>query len=231
MSATERTVSLAKIVWVDPQTSIQHEFVLTEGATAAIGRLDSNDICIKEQHVSRQHAVINYRDGIFVITDLDSANGTFVNDMRLDQSYPLASGDEIRLYVPTMRFSAIVSEEDQRLAEEAGTVITAVTSTGQGKLIITNGPQEGEAIPLLLSKITIGRATSNADWQVCLQDPSVSRPHARMELFDRKNWVIFDMGSSNGTVVNGTPVSEKGRELSDGDVIMLGATKMLFRAG
>ena len=62
---------LAKITWNDPQTGNTSEFFLTEGATASIGRLESNDVCIKEQHVSRQHAVINYRDGLFLITELE----------------------------------------------------------------------------------------------------------------------------------------------------------------
>jgi pSer/pThr/pTyr-binding forkhead associated (FHA) protein len=227
---TEQPLSLAKLVWKDPNTGDTREYVLMEGATASIGRLDSNDICIKEQHVSRQHAVINYRDGIFTITDLGSANGTFVNDNRVEEPFPLASGDEIRLYVPLLSFSAAVSPEDQLLAETQGTLIAAVPNTGKGRLVITNGPQEGESIPLLLNHITIGRAVTNAAWQVCLQDPSVSRPHARMELVDNV-WVIYDLGSANGTLVNNTQINEKGRALYDGDVITLGATIALFRAG
>lgn len=219
---------LAKISWTDPQTGSILEFVLAEGATASIGRLETNDICIREQHVSRQHAVINYRDGVFLITDLGSANGVYVNDQRIQDPFPLASGDVIRLYVPEMHFSAIVTEEEQRMATEHGTVITAITNTGRGKLIITNGPQEGSTIPLLLNKLTIGRATSKADWEICLQDPSVSRPHARLELED-STWILYDLGSANGTSVNGTQVTEKGRGLRDGDVLTLGATLALFR--
>jgi pSer/pThr/pTyr-binding forkhead associated (FHA) protein len=227
---SEAPASLAKIIWKHPQTSVVQEFVLTEGATATIGRHASNDICIPEQHVSRQHAVINYRDGIFMIADLGSANGTFVNDRQLTEPFPLASGDEIRLYVPLLKFSAAVSEEDQRNAEERGTLITASISTGRGKLQVTNGPQEGNVIPLLLEKVTIGRATSKASWEVGLQDPSVSRPHARLERVET-NWVIYDLGSANGTLVNNTPVMDKGRVLRDGDIITLGSTLVLFRAG
>lgn len=227
---SDSPAALAKVIWKHPQTEVVEEFVLTEGATAMIGRQVGNDICIPEQHVSRQHAVINYRDGIFMITDLGSANGTFVNDMQLTEPFPLASGDEIRLYVPTLTFSAAVSPDDARQAEEKGTLITATISTGKGKLIITNGPQEGQVIPLLLAKVTIGRATSKADWEVGLQDPSVSRPHARLELVEN-NWVIFDLGSANGTLVSNTPINEKGRPLKDGDIITLGATIVLFRAG
>jgi len=227
---SDSSLSLAKVTWQHPQTGAIQEYVLTEGSTATIGRQAGNDICIPEQHVSRQHAVINYRDGIFMIADLGSANGTFVNDRQLTEPFPLASGDVIRLYVPVLNFSATVTDEDQRIAEERGTLITATISTGKGKLIITTGPQEGSMIPLLLNKVTIGRATSKADWEVGLQDPSVSRPHARLEMMD-SNWVVFDLGSANGTLVNNTAVNEKGRPLRDGDIMTFGATIVLFRAG
>jgi len=222
--------NLAKIIWRDLLTGEVQEFVLTEGATASIGRLETNDICIKEQHVSRQHAVVNYRDGIFMITDLGSANGTFVNDQKLVSPFPLASGDIIRLYVPMLQFSAAVSELDRTMAEQKGTLITALSSTGRAKLIVTTGPQEGNTIPLLLNKVTIGRATSKAEWEICLQDASVSRPHARLEVVDDA-WVLTDLGSANGTKVNGSDVTEKGRVLHDGDVVSVGSTVALFRAG
>jgi pSer/pThr/pTyr-binding forkhead associated (FHA) protein len=227
---SDQPQSLAKIKWTDPKTGETKEYVLTEGATASIGRLDTNDIVIPEQHVSRQHAVINYRDGIFMITDLGSANGTFVNDRQLEAPFPLASGDEIRLYVPVLSFSAVVTPEDEKLAQESGTYIVATTSTGKGKVIITTGAQEGSVIPLLLNRVTIGRATSKANWDIALQDPSVSRPHAQLERVNNV-WMISDLGSANGTMVNGTAITEKGRMLRDGDIIALGATLILFRGG
>jgi pSer/pThr/pTyr-binding forkhead associated (FHA) protein len=223
-----RPRTLAKITWTDPESEATNEFVLTEGATASIGRTEANDICIPEQHVSRQHAVINFRDGIFMVTDLGSANGTFVNDKPLEGAYPLASGDEIRLYVPVLRFSAAVSEADERAAEELGMLIKPKDRTGRGKLIITTGPQEGQTIPLLIERVTVGRATSKTAWEVSLQDPSVSRPHAQLELVENV-WILRDMGSANGTLVNGSTVSEKGRHLSDGDLIAFGTTLVLFR--
>lgn len=226
----EETLPLAKLIWDDPNSGSSREFVLMEGATATIGRLDDNDICIKEQHVSRQHAVINYRDGVFLITDLGSANGTFVNDDKLSEPYPLLSGDVIRLYVPQLQFSAIVSAEDERKAREEGTLIMrAPTKSGRARLIVTNGPQEGSSIPLMRQTVTVGRATANAEWEIGLQDPSVSRPHARLELGEANTWILYDLGSANGTLINGTPVSDKGRALQDGDLITMGATFTLFR--
>lgn len=227
---TTAPLSIAKLAWKHPQSGNVLEFILMEGATATIGRNQTNDICIPEQHVSRQHAVINYRDGIFVITDLQSANGTFINDRQVTEPFPLASGDVIRLFVPLLTFSAVVTEQEQRDAETHGTLINKTQGTGRPKLVITTGPQEGNIIPMLLDRITIGRATSKASWEIALQDPSVSRPHARVERQDN-DWLVYDLGSANGTLVNGTPVSEKGRVLADGDIVTIGSTLILYRAG
>jgi pSer/pThr/pTyr-binding forkhead associated (FHA) protein len=221
---------LAKLVWKHPETGETQEYILVEGATVTIGRSSTNDIYIPEQHVSRQHAVVNYRDGIFMLNDLNSANGTFVNDQQITDAFPLASGDEIRLYVPVIHFTAAGSEAEAPRAVEANSpaLPTSAGGSGNGRIIITNGPQEGETITLWQNEITIGRATSNHTWEIGLLDPSVSRPHAKLVRVEER-WLLQDLGSSNGTMVNNTPVTEKGRLLSDGDVVAFGGTIALFR--
>lgn len=218
---------LAKVVWQDPLTARTHEFLLVEGATATIGRLEANDIPIKQNHVSRHHAVISYRDGVFTISDLESANGVFINGQKISEPYPLIAGDEIKLFEPTLYFHAVYGDSEE-IHTTQGVSLPATTRTGKGKLMITNGPQEGTSIPLLLSLLTVGRATNKATWEIGLQDQSVSRPHAKLELLDTV-WVVYDLNSANGTLVNGTPVTEKGRALHDGDVVTFGQTLTLFR--
>src|SRR5512140_780278 len=214
---------IAKITWIDPNNEERHEFVLSEGATASIGRSEKNDIQIAEKHVSRQHAVINYREGVFMISDLGSANGTFVNDRRLTEPFPLAHGDVIRLYVPLLNFSAIVTEEEQEVARRTGTMIVKTNGLGMPKLIATAGPQEGTEFPLLQDVMTLGRATKDTAWDIPLQDRAISRPHCR---FSKKatGWTIMDMGSANGTMLNGTTLTADPHPLKDGDVVSLGET-------
>lgn len=113
---------VARLQWEDPQTHEKREHLLTEGATATIGRSSNNDIQIAEQHVSRNHAVINYREGVFMVNDLGSSNGTFVNDQAVEAPFPLFAGDEIRLYVPVIRFLAF---QTGQLPEGPSTVIKA----------------------------------------------------------------------------------------------------------
>src|SRR5258708_19721378 len=151
---SSQTEGIAKITWDDPTSHERREFVLIEGATASIGRSSTNDISIPERHVSRQHAVITYRDGIFMISDLGSANGTFVNDRRLTDPFPLAHGDVIRLYVPVLMFSAIVTEEDEQNARKTGTLIAPNTATAIPRLLVTAGPPKTPQPPPFLDNTT-----------------------------------------------------------------------------
>ncbi len=227
----EKPVALAKISWLDPATGENKELVLMEGATVSIGRSESNDIYIPERHVSRRHAIINYRDGIFMIADLGSANGVFVNDQKLTDPFPLAGGDMIRLFVPELRFAAVVSDEEQAEASRTGTLVVPASVEGRAQLEVTAGAQEGAEFALVNEQMIVGRATANATWDISLQDRAVSRPHARLEHNAESNdWAIIDLGSANGTLVNGIVLTpERPYVLNDGDVLTLGETMMLFR--
>jgi len=61
---------------------------------------------------------------------------------------------------------------------------------------------------------------------VWIDDPSVSRRHARI-VVDGDRATIRDLGSKNGTIVNGAPV-EGDRDLADGDEIQIGRARMTF---
>ena len=62
-----------------------------------IGRDPNNDIVINDPQVSRQHARIRRQEGLTMIEDMGSTNGTFVNGMRLANPHTLAPGDSISL--------------------------------------------------------------------------------------------------------------------------------------
>jgi|SRR5579859_7588037 len=64
--------------------------------TTSIGRTTGNDIIIPDLTVSRQHAVLRFENGHWVVEDKNSANGTFVNGVRIRWPQPLAEGDQIR---------------------------------------------------------------------------------------------------------------------------------------
>ncbi|MFB0538049.1 MAG: FHA domain-containing protein [Anaerolineae bacterium] len=66
-------------------------------ARATLGRAPDNDIILEDPKVSRHHAVIALTEERYSITDLESANGTFVNGLRIRESHPLTAKDVISL--------------------------------------------------------------------------------------------------------------------------------------
>ena len=75
---------------------IHKSFVLTED-NVSVGRQPGNVIPLDTETISRYHLSITHKDGETFITDLDSANGTFVDGVRLkhDEHFQLAGGEEI----------------------------------------------------------------------------------------------------------------------------------------
>ncbi|MFL5319457.1 MAG: FHA domain-containing protein [Myxococcaceae bacterium] len=91
-------------------------------------------------------------------------------------------------------------------------------------LSCTAGPKAGSEFPLDGDEMVVGRATEAT---ISVPDTSVSRKHC---VFKREGngWVVADLGSGNGTLVNGEPVTED-RPLMSGDTITVGDTEFTFR--
>src|SRR6185436_763152 len=73
----------------------EQRYAVAEGERLTIGRLNDCEIVLTDQAVSRRHFTVEARGETLLVTDLDSANGTFVNE-RLIQTFTAAPGDKIR---------------------------------------------------------------------------------------------------------------------------------------
>ncbi|MFI9530760.1 FHA domain-containing protein [Micromonospora rosaria] len=80
-------------------------------------------------------------------------------------------------------------------------------------------------VPLTTDAITIGRAPGN---EVTIDSKLVSRLHALVERFPA-GWSIRDLGSTNGTTVNGSPL-RPAQILRDGDRVEVGPARLVFHA-
>ena len=68
-----------------------------EGDVITIGREADNGIVINDAEVSRKHTQLVYQGGKFIVTDLGSTNGTFINSKRLTEQHILQPGEIISL--------------------------------------------------------------------------------------------------------------------------------------
>ena len=79
------------------------------------------------------------------------------------------------------------------------------------------------AIDLASARVTLGRESRN---DITIPDINVSRTHAEISLSPQGAWVITDLGSTNGTYVNGRAVASQ--PLNEGDYIAMGSTNFVF---
>ncbi len=86
---------------VEAETEPQQRFALR--AVTAIGRSRDNHVVIDDPFASSNHAVIVWRENTWWVEDLNSHNGTYLNDERIDGPRPLASGDRIAIGETTLR--------------------------------------------------------------------------------------------------------------------------------
>jgi len=91
-----------------------------------------------------------------------------------------------------------------------------------GKLVLGESDESELEFSLSKSSVEIGRTSQN---DIVLQDEKVSRSHARIDC-DEHGCTLVDLGSSNGSVVNGVRIEEQ--QLKPGDVIHLGGSTLRY---
>jgi predicted component of type VI protein secretion system len=89
--------------------------------------------------------------------------------------------------------------------------------TDISRLVMTQGPQPGQTFALDQDLLTLGRDPNNV---IVINDPQVSRQHARIT-HQGGRIVLEDIGSTNGTFVNGMRLTNP-HALANGDVVGLG---------
>ena len=86
----------ARLTAIEPVAPVPAEYTLLK-TEVSLGRGEDNDIVIPHPSVSRSHARLARRDGSFVLTDLNSTNGSYVNNNQVQGSTVVGNGSEVRL--------------------------------------------------------------------------------------------------------------------------------------
>ena len=168
-----------------------------------------------DRSASNRHAVIRRQRGSLYVVDTQSRNGIYFKGAKVPE-HKLAAGDQIgigdcRLYV-------------EKLEKQAGGPLREFNRLEQ-----LNGEKKGALYDLEKPLVRLGSAS---DCEIVLNDSVISHFHASIEQRpDGSSW-IRDLGSRNGTLVNGAPLTgganDSGRLLKDGDVITISFIELKF---
>jgi hypothetical protein len=97
-----------------------------------------------------------------------------------------------------------------------------LVGSGAHLIVVDESGKDKERISITRAPVTIGRLSTN---DVVLSDPNVSRKHAEVRR-DGGRWILVDLGSTNGTLVNGKLAKE--HPLHNGDRIAFGTSELRF---
>lgn len=115
---------------------------------ANLGRADYNDVVIADSSVSTMHAKLQLRGGVWILSDLGSTNGTFVDGELVDGEQPLGPGSTIRLGEVTLLFEPLHDEAVEPMP--AGTRASPAqpsVSGGDGEAMSASGEPARQPVP------------------------------------------------------------------------------------
>jgi pSer/pThr/pTyr-binding forkhead associated (FHA) protein len=211
---------MANLVLMLKDTVISEIFL--EKDLISIGRSPSNDICIDNLAVSSCHAKISRRNNTFQIEDLNSTNGTFVNDKRVLNAI-LSNNDVIMIGKHSLIFSDPNCVDDQDITQnvrkggDEETVMMSTkpfveSSTQQTDIIyeeplggfnVIEGPVESREYLLSARLTTIGKAGSS---DIRLKGFFAPRVAALVNR-GKEGYSLTPQSGGCKVLVNGTPVT------------------------
>lgn len=159
--------------------------------------------------VSTRHAEIRFEGGAWLLTDLGSRNGTYLDGQRVAGPTPLKPGDLIRLGESGPEYRVAAVSEEPKIAEVRAYGVTLL-ATASGRRYEARG-----------TRIRLGRGRECEVQPVETSDTIVSRVHAELTVRAGGGLVVRDADSKNGTFLNGERIT-KPMPVRLGDKIMLG---------
>jgi ABC transport system ATP-binding/permease protein len=206
----------------EPTTPIRvtfdgRDFTFTGRDPLTIGRNADSTLRSADRRISRYHARLQREGDAWVLTDLDSHNGTYVDGKRVSR-VDIAATVEVKLGDPRDGVSlelqpaetmAIRPVRDEPTAGKTTAVIGALS-----------------AVHEVSKTVRIGRSGDN---DIVLGDLSVSRHHAELHFDLQQRYRLIDLGTTNGTFLNGRRIQQA--DPIEGDVIGVGQDTFRLVAG
>jgi pSer/pThr/pTyr-binding forkhead associated (FHA) protein len=212
---------------------VLQRFWIDEGGRLTIGRGKAADVILDNTAVSREHAVLEMRQGVLHLTDLDSTNGTRVNGEIIKGSVTIAPVDQIEI----AKFVLVPETKKEKPNDSVtpndfeGTVFIrseekapSKQKKGVPRLTVVKGKAVPEQMEIATKKtVTLGR------------DPScdVRIPCwfvAKIQCYISVRNGIYYLSHKNGwkaTRLNGRKLEEE-KQLHKGDIIEIGTASLRF---
>ena len=215
-----------------------------------LGRSSTCTVVLHDGAASRRHSSIERRGNEYVLTDLQSGNGTFVNSpgTRINAPYTLQDGDEVIIGKSRVRVSLTVLADDERTTHlpqqtphqadvsepqsaqlsqgSSSTAAAGLTAIHQPDVpivvTVVSGPNRGMVYSPAREVFSIGRATT---CDIALNDSTASRVHATIKR-EAGRYRVYDENSVNGIYLRTPQNRVYHADLADGDTIYIGQNQL-----
>jgi len=213
-----------------------------------IGRAPDNDLAVDNLAVSNYHAKVYYEAGRMVVEDLDSLNGTFVNDLRVERA-TLHDQDRVHIGKHTIKVDtsgdAPVPWDTGRKAAAPRINETMVLDTKERRQMLQQAAAMGESMQFAGARIKVptlvvlGGKTDQKEYVLTNKLTVVGKsamatvklkgwfkPQMAAQINQRDDGFYLGPGDKVPSV-NGTPIPGPVR-LNDGDLIEVSGVKLNF---
>lgn len=183
-----------------------------------LGSDPSCTIHIDSLAIQPQHAEINTANNESVIRDLNTDEGTFVGQTKIEGPHPLKGDEVIRVGKHTLTYSFaedITNENDvivDNIPEEAAPIKIEAQEKSQGWLQIMNGSNLGKTMSLNKSMTNLGK-------------PGVSTAVITKR---HDGYFISQLEGNHPLLIKNVELGDRSLQLTDGDTIQIGNIKMQF---
>jgi predicted component of type VI protein secretion system len=218
------------------------------GRPVGIGRSPDNDLPVDNLAVSNYHARVYFEAGRLVVEDLDSLNGTFVNDLRIERA-TLHDGDSIHVGKHRIKVDATgdapVPWDSGRKAAAPRINETMVLDTKERRNMLQQAAASGESMQFAPGRlkmptlVVLGGSTDQKEYVLTNKLTVIGKsgmatvrikgwfkPKMAAQINQRDDGYYLGPGDKVPTV-NGTPIHGPMR-LNDGDLIEVSGVRMNF---
>jgi pSer/pThr/pTyr-binding forkhead associated (FHA) protein len=186
------------------------------GRALTVGRGPGADVVVQSDTISKVHARLAYdkRSQRVRVTDLNSSNGTYLNGARITEA-DAASGSLLRFGTVEYTLALDIGHHPQQIDRAAGSgwMLSGFDPSGralQFELRPSTDPGSGREQP---ATWTFGRDPGRANFVI--DDSSVSSLHAQLMYDPGQALMLRDMGSMNGTRLDGESIGKRTMTLRD----------------